>query len=177
MYSTKRSINIVEYLLLKVPTVRHSYHLPSLPSQGISSLDSDVNSARVTSAAARWGHVTSHKGRTYTARTGRERRDDARANERARENGKRRRIYIVQIYSRLGFGSLPILFSQAKAASHCARANFVTDYRALLVCVGGGARSPIPFRSRCRGNTREEASFAIDPFTRSATALPLISLQ
>lgn len=58
-------------------------------------------------------------------------------NERANEgeNRGRRRIHIVQIYSRLDFGSLPILFSRAKAGSHCARANFVTDCRALSVCV------------------------------------------
>lgn len=100
-----------------------------------------------------------------------ERGDDGeRTSERARENRGRRRIYIVQIYSRLSFGSLPILFSRAKAGSHCARANFVTDYRAVLVCVGGaasGARCRFPpsdslrFRSRYRGNTREKVARSI----------------
>lgn len=96
-----------------------------------------------------------------------------RTSERARENRGRRRIYIVQIYSRLDFGSLPILFSRAKVGSHCARANFVTDYRAVLVGVGGddssggsarpllhadSLRSFVRFRSRCWGNTREKVA-------------------
>lgn len=122
-----------------------------------------------------------------------ERGDDAQTSERARENRGRGRIYIVQIYSRLGFGSLPILFSWAKAGSHCARANFVTDYRAVLVSVGGddgggaGAR-PLLHADSLRSFSfslprkyaREScaASFggSIDPFTRSAIARAITSL-
>lgn len=85
-----------------------------------------------------------------------------RANERTSEgeNRGRRRIYIVQIYSRLGFGSLPILFSRAKAGSHCARANFVTGLprRARVWVVLVVLVVLVRFRSRCRGNTREKVA-------------------
>jgi len=50
-----------------------------------------------------------------------------------RRRRRRRRIHIVEIYSRLAFGNLPILFSRAKAGSHCARANSVTASRCSYV--------------------------------------------